>query len=98
MLVLMEIAEELAQKNCELQVQWIRGDINQLADDLTNEEFKEFDSEASENLQATGIVATSDKSASVLAAGLVVARPARSLFYLLLSSWRCLGMVVGYRS
>ena len=44
MLVLMEIAEELAQKNCELQLQWIRRDINQLADDLTNEEFKEFDS------------------------------------------------------
>ena len=42
MLVLMEIAEELAQKNCELQLQ--RG-INQLADDLTNEEFKEFDSD-----------------------------------------------------
>ena len=40
MLVLMEIAEELAQKNCELQLQWIRRDINQLADDLTNEEFK----------------------------------------------------------
>ena len=37
---------------------------------------------ASENLQATGIVATSDKSASVLAAvvsGFVVARLARSL-------------------
>ena len=45
MLVLMEIAEELVQKNCELQLQWIRRDINQLADDLTNEEFKEFDSD-----------------------------------------------------
>ena len=44
MLVLMETAEELShKKNCELQLQWIRRDINQLADDLTNEEFKEFD-------------------------------------------------------
>ena len=43
MLVLMETAEELSHKNCELQLQWIRRDINQLADDLTNEEFKEFD-------------------------------------------------------
>ena len=42
---LMETAEELSHKNCELQLQWIRRDINQLADDLTNEEFKEFDSD-----------------------------------------------------
>ena len=40
---LMETAEELSHKNCELQLQWIRRDINQLADDLTNEEFKESD-------------------------------------------------------
>ena len=33
MLVLMETAEELSQKNCELQLQWIRRDLNQLADD-----------------------------------------------------------------
>ena len=47
MLMLMEMAmaEELSHKNCELQLQWIRRDINQLADDLTNEEFKEFDSD-----------------------------------------------------
>ena len=43
MLVLMETAEELSHRNCELQLQWIRRDLNQLADDLTNEEFKSFD-------------------------------------------------------
>ena len=42
-LVLMETAEELSHRNCELQLQWIRRDLNQLADDLTNEEFKSFD-------------------------------------------------------
>ena len=45
MLILMETAEELSHKNCELQLQWIRRDINQLADDLTSEEFKELDPE-----------------------------------------------------
>ena len=38
----MELAEELAARNCELDLQWIRRDLNQLADDLTNEEFKHF--------------------------------------------------------
>ena len=38
-LILMELAEELSAKNCELQLQWIRRDLNQLADDLTNENF-----------------------------------------------------------
>ena len=47
MLILLETAEELSHKNCELQLRWIRRDINQLADDLTNEEFKEFDPEDS---------------------------------------------------
>ena len=42
-LVLMELAEELSAKNCELQLQWIRRDLNQLADDLTNENFANFD-------------------------------------------------------
>ena len=42
-LILMELAEELASKDCELQLAWIRRDLNQLADDLTNEEFKMFD-------------------------------------------------------
>ena len=37
------LAEELAAKNCELQLQWIRRDLNQLADDLTNENFESFD-------------------------------------------------------
>ncbi|CAE7612111.1 unnamed protein product [Symbiodinium microadriaticum] len=41
MLVLMELAEELSVKNCELQLQlqWMRRDLNQLANDLTNENF-----------------------------------------------------------
>ena len=43
MLVFMEMAEELAHKNCELQLQWIRRELNQLADDLTNEDFHGFD-------------------------------------------------------
>ena len=30
-LILMELAEELSAKNCELQLQWIRRDLNQLA-------------------------------------------------------------------
>ena len=42
-LVLMELAEELSAKNCELQLQWIRRDLNQLADDLTNENFASFE-------------------------------------------------------
>ena len=42
-LLLMETAEELSAKNCELQLQWIRRDLNQLADDLTNENFDSFD-------------------------------------------------------
>ena len=41
-LLLMETAEELSAKNCELQLQWIRRDLNQLADDLTNENFESF--------------------------------------------------------
>ena len=42
-LVLIKLAEELSAKNCELQLQWIRRDLNQLADDLTNENFASFD-------------------------------------------------------
>ena len=38
----MEIAEELSAKNCELQLQWIRRDLNQLVDELTNENFASF--------------------------------------------------------
>ena len=35
-LVLLELAEELAFKSCELGLTWIRRDANLLADDLTN--------------------------------------------------------------
>ena len=42
-LILMELAEELSAKNCELRLQCIRRDLNQLADDLTNENFACFD-------------------------------------------------------
>ena len=42
-LVLMELAEELSYRHCELKLQWIRRDINQLADELTNEKFDSFD-------------------------------------------------------
>ena len=38
----MELAEELSFRHCELKLQWIRRDINQLADDLTNEKFDVF--------------------------------------------------------
>ena len=42
-LVLTEVAEELSFRRCKLKLQWIRCDINQLADDLTNEKFNAFD-------------------------------------------------------
>ena len=42
---LMELAEELTAKRCELKLQWLRRDDNQLADDLTNEKFDSFDKE-----------------------------------------------------
>ena len=45
-LVLMELAEELSFRHCELKLQWIRRDINQLADDLTNQIFDAFDPDA----------------------------------------------------
>ena len=44
-LVLLELAEELAAKKCDLNLTWIRRDLNQLADDLTNEKFDMFDPE-----------------------------------------------------
>ena len=44
-LVLLELAEELAAKKCDLSLTWIRRDLNQLADDLTNEKFDMFDPE-----------------------------------------------------
>ena len=42
-LILMELAEELTAKRCELKLRWLRRDDNQLADDLTNEKFDAFD-------------------------------------------------------
>ena len=42
-LILLELAEELTAKRCELKLQWFRRDENQLADDLTNEKFDAFD-------------------------------------------------------
>ena len=44
-LVLLQLAEELAAKRCDLSLTWIRRDLNQLADDLTNEKFDSFDPE-----------------------------------------------------
>ena len=44
-LILMELTEELASKNSQLELSWLRRDSNQLADDLTNEKFDSFDSE-----------------------------------------------------
>ena len=54
-LVLMETAEELSAKNCELQLQWIRRDLNQLADDLTNENFASFDPEFRVKLEGSSL-------------------------------------------
>ena len=39
-LVLLELAEELAAKKCDLSLTWIWRDLNQLADDLTDPEFR----------------------------------------------------------
>ena len=39
----MELAEGLSFRHCELKLQWIGRDINQLADDLTNEKFDAFE-------------------------------------------------------
>ena len=42
-LILMEMAEELSAKRCDMQLTWIRRELNQLADDLTDEKFDSFD-------------------------------------------------------
>ena len=44
-LILMELAEELSAEKCDMHLTWIRRDLNQLADDLTNEKFDSFDPE-----------------------------------------------------
>ena len=54
-LILMELAEELAAKRCELKLYWLRRDENQLADDLTNEKFDSFDKEFRIPLKGTDI-------------------------------------------
>ena len=54
-LELLELAEELAAKSCELGLTWIRRDANQLADDLTDENFKEFSPDFRIPLKGEGI-------------------------------------------
>ena len=44
-LILMELAEELTAKRCELKLHWLKRDDNQLADDLIIENFDAFDDE-----------------------------------------------------
>ena len=44
-LLVMEMSETLRQRRCELHLEWIRRDRNQLADDLTNGQFQHFDAE-----------------------------------------------------
>ena len=44
-LILMELADELTAKRCELKLHCLKRDDNQLADDLTNEKFDCFDKE-----------------------------------------------------
>ena len=40
--LIMELSETLRARNCELDLQWIPRDENQLADDLTNQVFTKF--------------------------------------------------------
>ena len=44
-LILLEFAEELTAKCCELKLHWLRRDENQLVNDLTNQKFDSFDKE-----------------------------------------------------
>ena len=53
-LILMELAEELSAKTCELQLRWIRRDLNQLAD-LTNENCATFDPNFSIDLKGEAL-------------------------------------------
>ena len=41
-LLVMELSETLRTRNCELMLEWIPRERNQLADDLTNEKFDSF--------------------------------------------------------
>ena len=38
----MELSETLRTRDCELNLQWVPRDLNQLADDLTNQKFDSF--------------------------------------------------------
>ena len=42
-LLIMELSETLRQGRCELGLDWIRRDFNELADDLTNNKFEKFE-------------------------------------------------------
>ena len=39
---IMELSETLRTRDCELNLQWVPRDLNQLADDLTNQKFDSF--------------------------------------------------------
>lgn len=42
---MLELSETLRLRNCELGLEWIPREYNQLADDLTNEDFSKFPGE-----------------------------------------------------
>ena len=42
-ILVMELSESLRRGNCQLSLEWLRRDKNQLADGLTNQVFKNFD-------------------------------------------------------
>ena len=44
-LLVLELSETLRLRNCELGLEWIPREHNQLADDLTNEDFSKFPGE-----------------------------------------------------
>ena len=41
-ILIMELSETLRTRDCELNLQWVTRDLNQLADDLTNQKFDSF--------------------------------------------------------
>ena len=41
-ILIMELSETLRTRDCELNLQWVPRDLNQLADDLTNQKFDSF--------------------------------------------------------
>eukprot|EP00435_Cladocopium_sp_Y103_P058340 s2357_g20.t1 len=45
-ILIMELSESLRLGRCNLSLDWIPRDLNQLADDLTNEQFEKFQAEA----------------------------------------------------